>query len=122
MRGGQRRIRKSWKTTLGSQGTQSENRHSDSVKKVQLALSHGKKKKGDEVADDEDDDDAVRTSVTLCTEELFLRLSINSSPCISDGEPRGVGWDMDHQHDTFGGPSWVSHLLAGPHPGLQSFQ
>ncbi len=48
------------------------------VKKVQLTLSKGKMKKGDEVADDEDDD-VVRTSMsqdqvtaTLCTDELFL--------------------------------------------------
>ncbi len=35
-----------------------------------------------------------------------------------------VGWgkDTDSQHDTFGRPSWVSHLPAGPHLGLQSFQ
>ncbi len=40
------------------QGTQSDNWHSYSLKKVQ----QGKKKKGDEVAEDEDDDDdAVRT-------------------------------------------------------------
>jgi hypothetical protein len=44
---------------------------------VQLTLSQGKKKKGDEV-DDEDNDDVVSTGVsqdrvtpTLCTEELF---------------------------------------------------
>ncbi len=49
------------------------------AERVQLTLSQGKKKKGDEVADDEDDDDAVRTNVsqdrvtwTLCTEELFF--------------------------------------------------
>jgi hypothetical protein len=33
---------------------------SDSPRKVQLTLSYGKKKKGNEVAADEDDDDAVR--------------------------------------------------------------
>jgi hypothetical protein len=56
----------------------SDNWHSNSLKKVQLTLSQGKKKKGDEI-DDEDDDDAVRTSVShnrltaiLYTEELFL--------------------------------------------------
>jgi hypothetical protein len=55
-----------------------ENWHSDSFKKVQLTLSQGKKKKGENVADDEEDD-AVRNSgsqdqvtATLCTEELFL--------------------------------------------------
>ncbi len=55
-----------------------ENWHVDSLKKVQLTLSQGKKKKRDDVADDEDDH-AVRTTVsedrmtaTLCTEELFL--------------------------------------------------
>jgi hypothetical protein len=37
--------------------------HSESLKKVQLTPSQGKKK-GDEVADDKDDDDAVRTSVS----------------------------------------------------------
>jgi hypothetical protein len=40
-----------------------ENWHSDSLKKVQLTLSLGKMKKGDEVNDDEDDD-VVRTSVS----------------------------------------------------------
>jgi hypothetical protein len=40
-----------------------ENWHSDSLKKDQLTLSQGKKKKGDDVADDEDDD-VVRTSVS----------------------------------------------------------
>jgi hypothetical protein len=48
-----------------------------SLKEVQLTLSQGKMKKGDEVADDDDDDDddSVRTSVsqdqvtaTLCTQ------------------------------------------------------
>jgi hypothetical protein len=69
--------RESWKTTLESQGTWSENWHSDSLEKVQLTLYQGKKKKGDDIADDEDDD-VVRTSVsqdrvtaTLCTDELF---------------------------------------------------
>ncbi len=46
-------------TTLEIQGTQSENWHSDSKKKVQLTLSRGKKKKGDDV-EDEDDDDVVK--------------------------------------------------------------
>jgi hypothetical protein len=36
-----------------------ENWHSDSLKKVQLTLLQGEKKKGHEVTDDEDDDDAV---------------------------------------------------------------
>jgi hypothetical protein len=40
-----------------------ENWHSGSLKKVQLILSYGKKKKKDEVADDYDDN-AVRTSVS----------------------------------------------------------
>ncbi len=81
MRGGKTRSRESWKTTLGSKGAQSENQLSDSLKKVQLTLSQGKKKKGDEVDDDEGDDDAVRTSlsqdqvtVTLCTEEFFFSM------------------------------------------------
>jgi hypothetical protein len=29
---------------------------------------------------------------------------------------------MDGQHDTFGEPSWVSHIPTGHHNGLQSFQ
>jgi hypothetical protein len=33
-----------------------ENWHSDSLQKVQLTLSQGKKKKGVDIADDEDDD------------------------------------------------------------------
>jgi hypothetical protein len=28
----------------------------------------------------------------------------------------------DGQHDTFCGPSWVSHLPAGPHSELQGFR
>jgi hypothetical protein len=40
-----------------------QNRHGDSLKKVQLTLSQGKLKKGDDVADD-DDDDVVRSSVS----------------------------------------------------------
>ncbi len=40
-----------------------ENWHSDSLKKLQLILSQGKMKKGDDVADDEDGD-AVRTSLS----------------------------------------------------------
>ncbi len=39
------------------------NRHSDSLNKGQLTLSHGKMTKGDDVAYDKDDD-AVRTSVS----------------------------------------------------------
>ncbi len=64
MRDSQKCSKESWKTTLGSQGTQTENWYSDSLKKVQLSLSQGKKEKGDEVADDEEDDDALRTSVS----------------------------------------------------------
>jgi hypothetical protein len=78
MRGVQRCSGDSWKITLESQGTLSENWHSDSLKKAQLTPSQGKTKKGDDVAADKDDD-VVRTSVsqewvtaTLCTEELFL--------------------------------------------------
>jgi hypothetical protein len=72
-----------------------ENWHSDSLKKVQLTLSQGKKKKGENVADDEDDD-AVRNSVsqdqvtaTLCIEELFLSPQYiqYSFPPISEGQP-----------------------------------
>ncbi len=55
-----------------------ENWQSDNLKKVQLTLSKGKKKKRDDV-DDKDDNDAVitnvsqdRVTVTLCNEELFL--------------------------------------------------
>jgi hypothetical protein len=63
MRGGQRRSRESWKTTLESQGTYLENWNNDSLKKVQITLSQGKKKKGDDVADDEDDNE-VRTNMS----------------------------------------------------------
>jgi hypothetical protein len=66
-------------SAVGSQGTYSENWYSDSLKKIQLTLSQGRKKKVDIVADDEDDGDAVRTRVsqermtaTPCAEELFL--------------------------------------------------
>ncbi len=55
-------LKESWKTTLEIQGTQSENWPGDRKKKVQLTLSQGKKKKGDEVEDE--DDDVVRTSVS----------------------------------------------------------
>jgi hypothetical protein len=50
----------------------------DGQKKVQLTLSHGKKKKGDKLQG-EDDDNVVRTSVSqdrvtakLCIKESFL--------------------------------------------------
>jgi hypothetical protein len=68
-------------STVGSQGTCLENWHSDSLKKVQLTLSQGRKKKENIVADDEYDGDAVRSSVsqervtaTPCAEELFLSI------------------------------------------------
>jgi hypothetical protein len=91
VRGSQRHSKENWKTTLGSQGTLSENCHSDRLKKVHGNLSQGKKKKGerDEIADGEDDDDVVRTSLSqdrvtaaLCTEELFLstQYTVYSSP------------------------------------------
>jgi hypothetical protein len=55
-----------------------ENWQSDCLKKVQLTLFQGKKKKRDDV-DDKDDNDAVITNVsqdkvtvTLCTEKVFL--------------------------------------------------
>jgi hypothetical protein len=50
-----------------------KNRHSDSLKKGQIAISQGKMKKGDLVADDEDDDVRTGVSPTLLTKELFLR-------------------------------------------------
>jgi hypothetical protein len=56
MRGDQRRSRESWKTTLTSPGPKLDNWHSDSLKKFQLILSQGKKKKVDDVAHDEEDD------------------------------------------------------------------
>jgi hypothetical protein len=85
--------------------------------------------KGDEVADDEDDD-AVRTSVlqdqmtaTLCTEELLLSTRyILLSLHIRWSTMWGGGGDLEDQHDTYGRPSWVSHLLARPHCGLQVFR
>ncbi len=106
MRGGQTRSRESWKTTLGSKGAKSENQLSDSLKKVQLTLSQGKKKKGDEVDDDEGDDDAVKTSfsqdqvtATLCTEELFFSIQYTCSPAYK--MVNHVGGE-DGQYDTFG--------------------
>ncbi len=72
-------------------------------------------KKGDDDVDDEDDDDAVRTSISqdrvtskLCTEELFLTFSINSSLHISDRQKYVRGNDADGLLDTLRGP-------AGPH-------
>ncbi len=98
-----------------------------SLKKVQLNLSQGEKKKGDEVADD---DDVVRTSVTqdrvtatLGTEESFLSTQYIycSSPHISERSTMRGGEDTDSHCDTFSGPSWVSHPLIGPHFSLQGF-
>jgi hypothetical protein len=71
-------------------------------KKVQLTLSQGKKKKGDEVADDEDNDDgwAPVCHKTKWKWHCILRfvlqhsVSIHSSPCISDGQPYGGGIQM----------------------------
>ncbi len=103
-------------------------RHSDSLKKGLLTLSHSKVKKGDDVADDEDDDaddDSVRTSVskdratvTLCTGELFFRTKDSS---LIRHVKRGWGEDTDSQDDTFSGPSWVSHLPTVPPCASQGF-
>jgi hypothetical protein len=62
VRDSQKRSRESCKTTLGSQGTKMENRHSDIPKNDQFILPQGKMKKEDDVSDE--DDDAVRTSLT----------------------------------------------------------
>ncbi len=62
MRGGQRRSRESWKTTLGSQGPKRKQLQRQ-PKKSQLTLSQDKMKKGDDVANDIDDY-AVRTTVS----------------------------------------------------------
>jgi hypothetical protein len=32
------------------------------------------------------------------------------------------GKDMDSEHDTFGRPSWVSHIPGDPHLRIQSFR
>jgi hypothetical protein len=58
VRGRQRRVRGELENNSRIQRTLLENCHSDSLEKVKLTLSQGKKKKGDEV-DDGDDDDAV---------------------------------------------------------------
>jgi hypothetical protein len=76
----------------------------------------------------------VRTSVSqervaaaLCTEELFLSIVyiiyiLIALLHIRKVNREGGGKDTDSQHDTFSGPSWVSHLPAGPHCGLQGFR
>jgi hypothetical protein len=48
-----------------------ENWHSDGQKKVQLTLSQGKKKMGDEV-EDEEDDDVMRSGVSQDKETVTL--------------------------------------------------
>ncbi len=40
------------------------------------------------------------------------------SPHIRWSTMLGGGKSTNGQHDTFGGPSWVSHLPAKPHDGL----
>jgi hypothetical protein len=56
-------------------------------------------------------DRVVATLVRNCSSTI----SIYSSSRISDGQPCGGGEDTDSQNDTFVEPSWVPHLLAGPH-------
>jgi hypothetical protein len=56
-----------------------------------------------------------RVKATLCTEKLFLRtkyIYIGFSSHIRQ-EKMWEGKDTDGQHNTFSGPSWVSHLSAG---------
>jgi hypothetical protein len=93
------------------------NWYGNSLKKIQLTLSQGKKK-GDDVADDKDDD-AVKTSVsqdrvtaTLCMRNCSSALSIYSSLHISDRSWGGGVWTVSTIH--FVGqlglrpPSWTS--------------
>jgi hypothetical protein len=54
LRGGQRHSRESWKTTTESQGPSQKTGIVTSKRNDQLPLSHGKKKKGDEVDDGDD--------------------------------------------------------------------
>jgi hypothetical protein len=81
-------------------------------------------KKGDYVADNEDDD-VVRNSVTatVCTEELILRTRYIyvALSTYHTGQMWKWGGGIDGQHDTFSGPSWVSHIPAGPPCDLQGF-
>ncbi len=121
----QRRSRESWKTTLGSRGTKPENWHSDSLKKVKLTFSQGKKKKGNEITVDEDDD-ALRTSVsqdrvaaTLGTEELFFSTQYILLHAFQMGNHVGCGVGYGQSTRHIQQPSWVSHLPAGPYHGLQ---
>ncbi len=59
---------------------------------------------------------------TLCSEELFLSTQyIWFSQHFRKVNHEG-GEDIDGRHDTFSGPSWISHLPAGPQWGLQGFQ
>jgi hypothetical protein len=77
--------------------------------------------KGDDVVVGHNDDDVLRTSVsqnrvtvTLCTEELFLRTHyIYLSPHIRQVKMCS-GKETEGQHDKWSGPSWVSHLPAVP--------
>jgi hypothetical protein len=80
------RSRESWKTTLESQGTKLENRHSDSPKNYQFTLPQGKMKKEDDVADE--DDDAIRTSLTRhcilrnCSSALSIYVALSTHQTI----------------------------------------
>jgi hypothetical protein len=78
--------RESWKTTLGSQGTLTKNRHSDHLKRVNFSFLGDVKKRDVVIVADNNDDDEVRTSVsrnrvtvTLSTEELFLSIYAHPS-------------------------------------------
>jgi hypothetical protein len=90
----------------------SENWHSDSLKNVQLTLSQGKKKKGDEVADD-DNDDVVRTSES----QDGLTATLCKVSHISKRSTMRGRKDTNSQHNTFSRSSLVSQLPARPHCG-----
>jgi hypothetical protein len=127
VRSDQRCSRESWKTTLESQGTYSENWHGDSLKKVQLTLSQGKKKR-DEVADDKDDGWCSENQcVTRPSESNTVYWGIVPQHSVYIALPTYQmgnhvwGGGTDCQHDTFGRPSWGSHLPARPSPRVTEF-
>jgi hypothetical protein len=122
-------LKRELKTTLWSQGDLVGILAKWQPTKIQLTLSQSKKKNGDKVTDDEDADDyVVRTSVsqdrvtgTLYTKELFLSTQYIFNvalPAYHIVNYLGAE-DTNGQHNTFGRPSWVSHLPAIPHHGLQ---
>jgi hypothetical protein len=122
VRGGQRRSRESWKTTLGSQGTWSENGHSDSPKRFNLLFLRVRRRTEIKL---------LMMKMIMCSENQCVTRPSDSDimywgiipqnsvyialPAYQMVNHVGGGKDTDGQHNTFGRLSWVSLLQDGSH-------